>query len=166
MRIAAIATLVLLTAAFLWTMGPNLSAQPAAHDANAPVKPTQFSGVIPILNVKSVEKSIEYYTTVLGFEKHFDWPEDADKKFGSVTNGKVELFLCEGEQGSAGTWIYYNVADVDALHKQYQASKADIRRPPTDEPWAMREMLVRDIDGHVLRIGQSIPEEPATKPVE
>ena len=82
-----------------------------AHDENAEAGPTKFNSLIPILNVKSVEKSIEY-----------------------------------------------NLADVDALHKEYQASGADITQPPTDKPWGMREMLVKDIDGHVLRIGQPIHE--------
>jgi len=142
-------------AAMGWSLLPAM-----AHDEKAPVGPTNFNGAIPILNVKSVEKSIEYYTTVLGFKKHWDWPaEDDNKTFASITNGKAEVFLCEGAQGSPGVWICYNVADVDAVHKQYLAAKADITSPPADKPWGMREMLVRDLDGHVLRIGQELPEE-------
>ena len=162
MRRAALTTLVLVSAAFLWSMKPPA----AAHDEKAPVKPTQFHGIVPILNVKSVEKSIEHYTTVLGFEKHWDWPEGPDKTFASITNGKAEIFLCEGAQGSPGTWICYHLKDVDGLHKQYVERKADIVRAPKDEPWGMRELFVRDIDGHILRIGQELPEEPATKPAE
>ena len=143
-----------------WRLTPT-----EAHDAKAPVKPTQFNGIVPVLNVKSVEKSIEYYTTVLGFEKHWDWPEGPNKTFASITNGKAEIFLCEGAQGSPGTWICYHLEDVDALYKVYVEKKADIMRPPKDEPWGMREMFVRDPDGHVLRIGQGI-EEPTTKPTD
>ena len=128
-----------------------------AHDENAEAGPTKFNSLVPILNVKSVEKSIEYYTKVLGFERHWDWPnEKEDKTFASITNGKVEIFLCENGQGSPGTWIAYNPVDVDALHKEYHASGAQITQPPKDQPWGMREMLVKDIDGHVLRIGQPV----------
>jgi catechol 2,3-dioxygenase-like lactoylglutathione lyase family enzyme len=155
---------VRLAIALLITMAVGWSLRPAtAHDANAPVKPNQFNGIVPILNVKSVEKSIEYYTTVLGFEKHWDWPEGPNKTFASITNGKAEIFLCEGAQGSPGTWICYHLDDVDGLYKQYVERKADVFRAPKDEPWGMREMFVRDPDGHVLRIGQNI-EEPTTKP--
>ena len=136
-----------------------LMAPASAHDENAPVPPTKFNGVTPILNVKSVEKSVEHYTKVLGFEKHWEWPDkDENTTFASITNGKVEIFLCEGGQGSSGTWVYYGVTDVDGLHKQYQASRADIAEAPSDKPWNMREMLVRDLDGHVLRIGQGISQ--------
>jgi hypothetical protein len=107
-----------------------------------------------------VERSIEHYTTVLGFSKHWVYPEK-NPDFASITNGKVEIFLAQGEQGSPGTWVYYNVGDVDALHKQYTGKKADIMKAPKNMPWNMREMLVRDLDGHVLRIGQNLP--PTTK---
>ena len=49
-------------------------------------------------------------------------------------------------------WVYYGVDDVDRLHEEYLAAGAEIRQEPADRPWA-REMLVADLDGHVLRIG-------------
>jgi len=131
------------------------------HDhAHPPVNPTQFHGVIPILNVKSVEDSLEHYTRVLGFRADWDWPADQDDKtFASVTNGTATVFLCEDGQGSAGVWTYYTVANLDALHRNYRKTGADITQAPRDEPWGMREMLVKDIDGHVLRIGQALPHD-------
>ena len=33
------------------------------------------------------------------------------------------------------------------------AAGATIKKEPVDEPWGAREMLVEDLDGHVLRIG-------------
>ncbi|NBB96460.1 MAG: hypothetical protein GVY16_12080 [Planctomycetes bacterium] len=131
------------------------------HDhAHPPVNPTQFHGVIPILNVKSVEDSLEHYTQVLGFKADWDWPADQDDKtFASVTNGSVTVFLCEDGQGSAGVWTYYTVANLDALHRNYRKTGADITQAPRDEPWGMREMLVKDLDGHMLRIAQPLPHE-------
>jgi uncharacterized glyoxalase superfamily protein PhnB len=161
MKLVRIVAALLLVMAIGWSLRPA-----AAHDKDAPMGPTKLHSPIPILNVKSVEKSIEHYTTVLGFDKHWDWPGDKpDKTFASITNGKAEIFLCEGGQGSSGTWVYYGVDNIDDLHRQYVAAKADIMSPPADKPWGMREMLVRDIDGHVLRIGQGI-DQPATKPAE
>jgi uncharacterized glyoxalase superfamily protein PhnB len=120
----------------------------------------RFSRVIPILNVRDVASSIEHYTRVLGFTLHWDWPRDQSAKtFASLCHGQAELFLCQGEQGAAGTWLYYDVEDVDGLHQQYRAAGAELIQAPTDRPWGMREMLVRDIDGHVLRIGQPIGPE-------
>lgn len=60
-------------------------------------------------------------------------------------------------------WMYLNVAsleDLAALYHEYQAKAARIIEPPTDKPWAMREMLIEDVDGHILRIGTLRPHEP------
>ena len=115
---------------------------------------TAFTGVTPILNVESVEASIVYYTSVLGFKKDWDWPaEKDDKTFASISNGKVAIFLAENGQGARPVWIYYSVGDVDALHEKYVRAGADIRQTPVDQSWGAREMLVADKDGHILRIG-------------
>ena len=127
------------------------------HD-NGP-GPTAFTGMTPILNVASVEASIEHYTSVLGFNKDWDWPaEEEDKTFASISNGEVHIFLAENSQGTRPVWIYYNVGDVDKLHEEYAAAGANIKKEPVDEPWGAREMLVEDLDGHVLRIGGSPSE--------
>ena len=120
---------------------------------------TAFSAMTPILNVESVEASIEHYTLVLGFNKDWDWPaEEEDKTFASISNGEVHVFLSENSQGSRPVWIYYNVGDVDKLYQEYAAAGAVVTQEPVDRPWGAREMLVEDLDGHVLRIGGSPSE--------
>ena len=122
------------------------------HDKDS--KSTAFTAMTPILNVASVEASIEHYTSVLGFNKDWDWPaEEEDKTFASISNGEVHVFLSENSQGTRPVWIYYNVGDVDKLHQEYAAAGAVVSQEPVDRPWGAREMLVEDLDGHVLRIG-------------
>ncbi len=126
----------------------------AHEDHDEASEPTAFTAMTPILNVASVEASIEHYTSVLGFSKDWDWPAEAeDKTFASISNGKVHVFLSEDSQGARPVWLYYNVGDVDKLHEEYAAAGATIKKEPVDEPWGAREMLVEDLDGHVLRIG-------------
>ena len=121
---------------------------------------TAFTSMTPILNVASVEASIEHYTSVLGFNKDWDWPaEEEDKTFAAISNGEVHVFLSENSQGARPVWIYYNVGDVDKLHEEYAAAGAVINQKPVDRPWGAREMLVEDLDGHVLRIGGPPSEE-------
>lgn len=124
------------------------------HDGNSGSRSTAFTAVTPILNVESVEASIGHYVSVLGFRKDWDWPaEKEDKTFAAITNGEVTIFLCENAQGARPVWIYYGVDNVDELHEKYARAGADIRQKPVDQPWKAREMLVADIDGHILRIG-------------
>ena len=102
---------------------------------------------VPILSVKSVPDSVEYYVNVLGFK--VDWNAGA---FASVGRDRAHLMLAQGEQGHPGTWVWIGVADADLLFAEYQAAGAKIRHPPTNYEWAY-EFQVFDPDGHVLRFG-------------
>lgn len=112
----------------------------------------------PILNVKNVTVSLDYYCNTLGFQDVFHWSrEDAPPwTFAHVRRGNFFVYLSQGAQGGPGMWMYLNLAsleDLAALYQEYQAKAAKIVEPPTDKPWAMREMLIEDVDGHILRIG-------------
>jgi catechol 2,3-dioxygenase-like lactoylglutathione lyase family enzyme len=106
-----------------------------------------FEGVCPILRVRSVEASVEYYVQRLGFK--IDWQTPG---FVSVSRGRSHIFLSEGDQGNPGTWVWIGVEDADALFEEYRANGARVRHAPTNYRWAY-EMQVEDLDGNVLRLG-------------
>jgi catechol 2,3-dioxygenase-like lactoylglutathione lyase family enzyme len=110
-----------------------------------------FEGCTPVLAVRDLRASIDYYVRVLGF--HLDFEE----AIASVSRGRCALFLSEGDQGTPGAWVWLGVSDVDALHAELEAAGALIRQPPTNFSWAC-EMQVADLDGNVLRFG-SEPKE-------
>jgi catechol 2,3-dioxygenase-like lactoylglutathione lyase family enzyme len=112
---------------------------------------SRFLSSVPILNVRNVPASIDYYVHKLGFEKEWDW--GAPPTFGCVWRDQVRIFLCEGGQGAPGTWISIFVQNVDALYEDYQRRGAIIRQAPANFPWGVREMNVQDLDGHRLRMG-------------
>ena len=116
----------------------------------------KFDGLTPILNVKNLANSIDYYVNILGFTKDWDWGDPPG--FASISLDNVCIFLCEGGQGQAGTWMSIFVDNVDALYEDYKAKGAIVRQPPTNFEWGMREMNVEDPDGHRLRIGTATHE--------
>jgi uncharacterized glyoxalase superfamily protein PhnB len=111
----------------------------------------RFELVVPILSVRNIAASIDYYVDRLGFQKKWEWGDPPD--FACVSRDQVELFLSLNAQGAPGTWISIFVQDVDALYETYRKGGALIREPPADYPWGMREMTVEDLDGHRLRMG-------------
>jgi catechol 2,3-dioxygenase-like lactoylglutathione lyase family enzyme len=117
--------------------------------ANETIPPDiKFEGVIPILRVSDLKKSIEYYVTVLGFK--IDW--NYESVIAAVSRGRCDLFLSEGDQGHRGSWVWIGVDDVEVLFEEYRARGAKVRHPPTNYAWAF-EMQIEDLDGNVLRIG-------------
>lgn len=111
-------------------------------------KHVRFHYPSPILRVRSLQASIDYYVKVLGFS--LDWHHPG--VIASVSRDRATIMLCEGDQGRAGTWIWIGVNDCAALFTEYTARGASIPLPPTNYPWAY-EMHVEDRDGHVLRLG-------------
>lgn len=108
----------------------------------------EFQGATPILRVADFDASVAYYVNALGFS--LAWSQG---RFGCVRRGDASLFLCEGSQGHAGTWVYIGIGDADALYDEIRVRGATIRHPPTNFPWGSRELHVFDPDGHVLRLG-------------
>jgi len=119
-------------------------AKPSEQNVN------RFENMTPILNVKDVAASIDYYVEKLGFHLRWDW--GSPPGFACVGRDAIQIFLCRDAQGAPGTWIAIFVHDVDALYEDYKKSGAIIRQKPTNFPWGAREMNVQDLDGHRLRL--------------
>jgi catechol 2,3-dioxygenase-like lactoylglutathione lyase family enzyme len=111
-----------------------------------------YKGVVPVLYSSDIKRSIRYYTQVLGFGGEWEW--DDPPTFGGVSRDLVQLFFCKEAQGHPGTWIAINVDDVDELFENIRAKGGSIISPPEDKAWGLREMLVQDPDGHIIRFGQ------------
>lgn len=118
---------------------------------------TKFEGVTPILPVRSLAASIDYYVKVLGFK--VDWHEPGI--MGSVSRDRCHIMLCEGDQGNPGTWVWIGVEDSERLFEEYSSKGAKVRHPPTNYEWAC-EMQIEDPDGNILRMGS---EPKADQPV-
>lgn len=118
--------------------------------------------MVPVVSVADLPVSLRHYVEVLGFAVEWSWSEaqgfdaPAHATFGCVRRGECAFFLCEGGQGSPGSWMCLNVCtrdELDALFAEYRNSGAKIIEPPTEQPWGMVEMLVEDLDGNTFRMG-------------
>jgi predicted enzyme related to lactoylglutathione lyase len=114
------------------------------------VRPTDF------------ERSFRFYAENLGLHVYREWS--------SGSTGGVVFFLGggflelsgssrAGAKGSVSLWL--QVRDLDAVGHELEEAGVDIIEPPTDKPWGLREMHIRDPDG--LRI--VIVEVPETHPL-
>ncbi|PYT25645.1 MAG: bleomycin resistance family protein [Acidobacteria bacterium] len=107
-----------------------------------------FEGSQPILRVEDMQVSLRFYVDKLGFE-NASWGND---NFTSVSRDRAAIYLCQGDQGRGGAWIWIGVEDAELLYEEYKARGVTIRLPPTNYPWAL-EMRVEDPDGNVIRFG-------------
>ncbi len=110
--------------------------------------------LVPILYSDDLRRSIDYYTKSLCFTGEWIWDDEAT--FGGVSLDCVRLFFCKQDQGHPGTWLCINLENVDDYYEQIKDKGAVILSPPDNKPWFMREMLVQDPDGHIIRFGHGI----------
>lgn len=111
---------------------------------------------IPMLRVASIDAALLVYDA-LGFSvawQHQLNPEAP--RLTSVQHGTVELYLTEHPIAPPGGVVYLKTTGVDALVAQARSQGLDPSFGPEDRPWGDREAYFTDVDGNVLRFGESL----------
>lgn len=119
-----------------------------------PAKLTAFAAVFTI---GDVARSLEFYLGVLGFREHFRLGDPVS--YAIVERDAVSVHLMPSSRDAYGfgrSSIYVFTAGVEELHAELQANGCPIEIAPTDFPYGMREMSVRDPDGNRITFGQQV----------
>ena len=115
-----------------------------------------------LLHPNDFERSMRFYSESLGLHIYREW--------GSGSNRGVVFFLGGGflelsgsshttANENVGLWL--QVRDVAAVGDALKETREEVIELPTDKPWGLREMQIRDPDG--LRI--VIVEVPENHPL-
>lgn len=105
---------------------------------------------VPVLPVSDLARALAFYER-LGFEVRVAYAQ-----YAILGYARTELHLTEvPEVAGHDTWsgAYLRVTDVDAVHAHWTAMGAPSLRPPTDEPYGVREFATEDVDGNLWRVG-------------
>ncbi|TIR23189.1 MAG: VOC family protein [Mesorhizobium sp.] len=117
--------------------------------------------VTPILRMFDIAKAREFYLDFLGFEVRFEhrFDDNAPLYMGIARDG-CELHLSEHHgDGSPGTHIRVESADIAALHRELTAKKYRYAGPGLEEtPWRTWEVTVGDPFGNRLTFYENMPE--------
>jgi uncharacterized glyoxalase superfamily protein PhnB len=111
-----------------------------------------------VLAVNDLEKSVNYYETVLGLKlinRYSGWA--------FLSRGAFFIMLgeCSSEKpasaiGDHSYFAYLEVMDAKLLFDEYEKKNVELIKPLKDEPWGMREFGIRTIDGHRMMFGQNL----------
>ena len=121
----------------------------------------------PNLIVGSVERSLAFYTDVLGFARGMTVPEQSPFVFASATSGPVEIFFNDrstvakespqmaGLAFGGGNTMFIEVDGIDALHDRVKP-QVTIVLPIVTQWYGMREFAITDPDGYVITFAQRV----------
>ena len=117
------------------------------------------SKFIPVLRVKSARQSAQFYQDNFGFTVDWEHQFGADfPLFISMSLGTLQLFLSEHQgSGMNNAELYLYVGDVDSIYDQLVSKAVQVEQPPTDQPWGVREMKLRDLDQHRFIFATKLP---------
>jgi len=141
----------------------------------------KLTGVTPILNVSDVPARIQWFAA-LSWRVEFTYNEGGmiqgaalrnqhgPAEFAGICCGEAQIFLCHDGQGSRGgplpkhlsgnddtggvwmSWWLERPAEVDEVHELAMRLGVTVAKPPTDEPWGVRECQIIHPDGHIFRV--------------
>jgi uncharacterized glyoxalase superfamily protein PhnB len=117
-----------------------------------------LKSVVPILFVRDVTASAEFYRSRLGFE--VDFLHGEPPFYGSVSRDGVCLhlrfvhrpgFFAELASGEESLILAsFEVSDVRTLFDEFEARAVEFAQPLVEQPWGGTDFHVRDPDGNVI----------------
>ena len=114
---------------------------------------------IPILPSRSLSDTLAFYRR-LGFDGEIHNHGD----YAILTRGRVELHFFTHQElrpAESDAMCYIRVSDADGLYRAFASAELPRKGIPRqdvleDKPWGMREFAIVDLDGNLLRIGQTL----------
>ena len=110
---------------------------------------------VPNVFVKDFQAALAYYTGPLGFRQLFVYGDTPF--YAHVARDEAILALrhvtepvIDHTAGEALLSAFIEASAVDTLHESLRAAGAHIWQAPRDEPWAMRSLIVSDLDGNLI----------------
>jgi PhnB protein len=132
--------------------------------------------ILPLLKVKDVSRSIEFYTQNLGFEPDMalDGPDGRVAfAFVKINGASLGLSLrgpdnCDGEPSATVDFMIYvsEAHDIDSLYSQVQTKGLQVTQEITTAYYGDRVFTVLDPDGYSITMAKTIEIPDMEKMVE
>ncbi len=113
--------------------------------------------VAPVLRVADLDRSLTFYCETLGFVTRWrHQPEDGVPRVAAIGRGGAMLYLTEQSGAAFGSHVCLGTTEIDTLFHEWGGRGVTIDLAPTDMPWGLCEMHLRDPDGNTLRVAQPV----------
>lgn len=111
-----------------------------------------------IVQVKELEKSIQFYEHVLNLKKD---SVDKNMAFFRIGSGAGEISILlhtaeDPEPSDKGMVMELLVDDVDAAVSSIKSANGEIVQHPVHQDWGVREAVIADPDGYKIWLAQRV----------
>jgi uncharacterized glyoxalase superfamily protein PhnB len=119
---------------------------------NAPA----FHAIAPIFQVADLQRSIDFYTRMLGFTLGWTAGEPPDRA--SLCRDGVEITI-ETDAEPVRAQAYIQVSGVEQIYARAASAGANVTVPLADRLYGMRDGRILDPDGNELHIGETLVKD-------
>src|SRR5262249_780051 len=113
--------------------------------------PAQFVQGAPVLHVADVRATPAFYRDPLGCTSDF-----GAEIYAVVWRANSAIHFVRDTGSPSGVHLFQWVKDVDAYHREIVGRGAVVSMEPTDQPYGIRELGLRDVNGVGIVFGQDI----------
>ncbi len=122
---------------------------------------SRFHKIVPVLRVVDMQRAIDWYARILGFQLCWRAPNDGGGENCWIQSGAIDLMLSTGSHlgdkpAFTGT-LYFN---MDGVHEFYARVKdqVDIVWPLEAMEYGTREFGIHDCDGYTLAFAEEVQQ--------
>ncbi|MFO0956586.1 MAG: glyoxalase superfamily protein [Isosphaeraceae bacterium] len=123
----------------------------------------EFLGIVPVLKVSDLDRSLAFYTGTLGFSLVWRSGQDGGGENAMLKAGVASLLLTTGTHlGDPPLFtgsLYFAMKEVDAYYDRLRGRVEEVW-PLEAMEYGQREFGIRDPDGYMLAFAED-REEPA-----
>jgi uncharacterized glyoxalase superfamily protein PhnB len=117
----------------------------------------EFTKIVPVLKVADMQKSVDFYTRVLGFTVAWQGANDGGGENCMMQAGATDLMLSTGahlgdKPAFTGT-LYFNMTGVKEFFERIK-NQVETVWPLEKMDYGQTEFGIRDCDGYVLAFAE------------
>ena len=114
----------------------------------------------PLIVTADLDRLLAFYTGLFGATEVTRFPDDGPAFSVTLALGDSELAFATNDDvapGSSGrVLLSIDVDDVDSLLAKVEALGGEAPRSPNDMPWGQRVAHIKDPDGNVVNLTQTL----------
>ncbi|MFC1992593.1 VOC family protein [Chloroflexota bacterium] len=117
----------------------------------------------PLLAVRNVKETIEFYKNSLGFEVGMCFPDANNPEYADLSKDGMVIMVIPAENHGInvkekfgiGVYLYMQIdGEIDEYYDKLKKKGVKIAVDIKDEPYGVRDFTVEDIDGYNLAFNQ------------
>ena len=123
-----------------------------------------FASAVPVIATADVYATVHYFEQILGFKQQWVWGDPP--VYAGIRAGNALLYITHDpalamtiQDRHLSPDIFLWVTNIDYVYAQHRSTSAQITEELTECPWGVRQYVIREPNGYLLKVAESVQEK-------